>query len=76
MTFLRRLEDVLKTSVLAECETSNKYLLCYSDQNIVQFILEQSIEFTVERYKEIGKPYSKIDNVSNVDNDVNLKVIG
>ena len=46
----------------------------------VQFIPGTSIEVKVERYKEeIGKPYSKIDlylcNVSNVDSDVNLKVI-
>ena len=59
---------------------SDEYVLCYPDQNIVEFIPGTNIEFTVERYKEeIGKPYSKIDlylcNVSNVDSDGNLKVI-
>ena len=59
---------------------SDEYVLCYPDQTIVHFIPGRNIEFTVDKYKEeIGKPYWKIDlylcNVSNVDSDVNLKVI-
>ena len=59
---------------------SDEYVLCHPDQRIVQFIPGTNIDFAVDRYKEErGKPYSKIDlylcNVSNVDSNVNLKVI-
>ena len=59
---------------------SDEYVLCYPDQRIVEFVSGASIKFTVERYEErIGKPDSKIElylcNVSNMDRDVNLKVI-
>ena len=59
---------------------SDDYILCYSDQKIVQFVPGSNKEFTFELNKEeIGKPYSKIDlflcNVSNVDDAVDRKIV-
>ena len=59
---------------------SDDYVLCYSDQKIVQFIPGSNKEFTVELYKEeIGKSYSETDlllcNVSNLDDGVDRKVV-
>ena len=58
---------------------SDDYVLCYPDQKIIQFMPGSNEEFTLELYKELGKPYLKTDlflcNVRNVDDAVDRKVI-
>ena len=60
----------------------NEYILCFSDQKVVEYIPGTSEVFTVEKYKEfLSKPCSKVDlylcNISNivVDNSNENKVV-
>ena len=62
-------EEVLKTALKKPADNDqffcslNDYVLCYSDQKLVEFIPVTTESFTVEKYKEefLSKHYSKMD---------------
>ena len=70
-------EDVQKAAIKKHSEIDQyfcnlgKYLLCFPDQKVLEYILGTSGVFTVEKYKEfLSKPYSKVGlylcNISNI----------
>ena len=61
-------EDVQKAAIKKHSEIDqyfwhlDEYILCFSDQKVVEYIPGTSEVFTVEKYKEfLSKPYSKVD---------------
>ena len=78
-------EEVLKTALKKHADNDQfffslgDYVLCYSDQRLVEFIFGTTESFTVEKYKKgfLSKPYSKMDlflcNISVYGNYSNVK---
>ena len=78
-------EEVLKTALKKHADNDQfffslgDYVLCYSDQRLVEFIFGTTERFTVEKYKEgfLSKPYSRMDlflcNISVYGNYSNVK---